>query len=71
MLLCLGCLYLARKGRWGLGCLCGALAAFTRSLGLTLLAPLALELVHEAVRGRAGGGKPLCCALSPAAAGPR
>jgi len=54
LLLSLGCLYLARKGRWGPACLCGGLAAFTRSLGLTLLAPLVLELVHDAVRNRPG-----------------
>ena len=64
LLLCLGCLYLARRGRWGLGCLCGALAAFTRSLGLTLLAPLVLELVHEHVRGRAGGRQTALRALA-------
>ena len=50
-LLCsLGCVYLARRGRWFWGGLCGAWAAFTRSLGLMLLAPLAMELVAEAVR---------------------
>lgn len=64
LLLCLGCLYLARRDRWGLGCLCGALAAFTRSLGLTLLAPLALELVRQAVRKRPRGGKTALRALS-------
>lgn len=64
LLLCLGCLYLARKGRWALGCLCGALAAFTRSLGLTLLAPLLLELVHDYARGRAGGRRTALRALA-------
>ncbi len=50
-LLCaLGCVYLARRGRWLGAGLCGAWAAFTRSLGLTLLAPLVMELVSEAVR---------------------
>lgn len=46
----LGCVYLARRGRWLPSCLCGAWAAFTRSLGLMLLAPLVLELVAEALR---------------------
>ena len=50
-LLCsLGCVYLARRGRWLLAGLCGAWAAFTRSLGLMLLVPLVMELVAEAVR---------------------
>ncbi len=49
-LLCVSCLYLARTRRWLAGCVCGGAAAFTRSLGLTLLAPLVLELVGSAVR---------------------
>ena len=51
LLLCVLCLYLARTGRWEFGCLCGAMAAFTRSLGVTLLVPLLAELVHDAVNG--------------------
>ena len=43
---CVGCLYLARKEKWVLACLLGAYAAFTRSLGITLLVPLILELVR-------------------------
>lgn len=42
------CLYWARKGKWGRSCLIGGAAAFTRSLGLTLLAPVVLELVRAA-----------------------
>lgn len=50
-LLCsLACVYLARRGHWLPAALCGAWAAFTRSLGLMLLAPLVMELVAEAVR---------------------
>ena len=49
LLLCALCLYLARSGRWLPGCLCGAMAAFTRSLGLTLFVPLVMELVRSAV----------------------
>ena len=46
LLCCMGCLYLARKEKWLPACLLGAYAAFTRSLGITLLVPLILELVH-------------------------
>ena len=46
LLCCVGCLYLARKEKWLPACLLGAYAAFTRSLGITLLVPLILELVH-------------------------
>lgn len=53
LLLCVLCLYLARTGRWGVGCLCGMMAAFTRSLGITLLVPLVMELVHSAADDRA------------------
>ena len=51
LLLCLSCLYFARTGRWTLGCLFGGLAAFTRSMGITLLVPLVMELIR-AVRIR-------------------
>ncbi len=50
LLLCALALYLARKDRWVLGCLCGGGAAFTRSLGLSLLIPLVFLLVEDAVR---------------------
>lgn len=46
LLLCLGCLLLARRGHFLLAALCGAYAAFTRSLGLTLMVPLIMELFH-------------------------
>ena len=46
LLLCVGCIYFARTGKWTLGCLLGCYAAFTRSLGATLLAPMVIELVH-------------------------
>lgn len=52
LLTSLSCVYLVRWGRWLPGCLCGFWAAFTRSLGLMLLAPLVLELVADALRGR-------------------
>lgn len=43
LLLSLACVYAARRDRWLAAGLFGALAAFTRSLGLVLLAPLVLE----------------------------
>lgn len=46
------CVYCARKDRWLCGGLLGALAAFTRSLGLVLFVPLFFELVREAVNAR-------------------
>ena len=52
LLLCALCLYLVRRKRWALGCLCGGAAAFTRSLGLSLLIPLIFLLVEDAVRTR-------------------
>ena len=38
-----GCLLNARKGRWLAAGLCGMAACFTRSLGILLLAPMAVE----------------------------
>ena len=46
LLCCVSSLYLARREKWLLACLIGAYAAFTRSLGITLLVPLVLELVR-------------------------
>lgn len=47
LLLCASCIYCARTGKWTLGCLFGGLAAFTRSLGLTLFVPLLWEWIGE------------------------
>ena len=56
-LLCaLGCLYLARREHWLAAGLCGAWAAFTRSLGLTLLAPLIMELIAVSARKKLAPG---------------
>lgn len=52
LLCCVGCLYQARKEKWFLAGLLGAYAAFTRSLGITLLVPLALELVQTALQNK-------------------
>ena len=58
ILLCAGCVYLVRKQRRVPGCLLGALAAFTRSLGIMLLAPVVFELVRRLrKRGRVGLGQ--------------
>ena len=46
LLLCLACLLLARRGHFWAAALCGAYASFTRSLGLTLIVPLVMELFH-------------------------
>ena len=64
LLLCVLCLYLARKGRWMFACLCGAMAAFTRSLGVTLLVPLAMELIRAAARGSLPRRRAPLCALA-------
>ena len=52
LLFCALCLYLARTRRWVLGCICGGAAAFTRSLGLSLLIPLIFLLVEDFIRQR-------------------
>ena len=42
-----GTVYMARTRRWFAAGVCGFLAAFTRSTGLLLLAPLGIELLEE------------------------
>ena len=54
LLLCLACVYCARRRRWYLAGLLGGLAAFTRSLGVVLLVPVLWELVADR---RAGGAR--------------
>lgn len=51
LLCCALCVYLVRRGKFGLGCLAGAYAAFTRSLGLMLFVPVIFELVSAYLRG--------------------
>lgn len=46
----LACLYLVRKEKYALGCLIGAIAAFTRSLGIILVVPVLFELVQSRAR---------------------
>ncbi len=49
-LCCLLSCYLARRGRWLGAGLAGALAAFSRSLGVLMLAPLVMEAVGAWIR---------------------
>ncbi|MCM1149938.1 MAG: hypothetical protein NC319_07650 [Butyricicoccus sp.] len=53
LLLSLLCVYFARRRQWLFSCLLGAMAAFTRSLGLALFLPVLFELVHETARSGA------------------
>lgn len=50
LLLCAACVYFARTGKWLVGCLFGALAAFTRSLGVMLFVPLFFEAIAAYTR---------------------
>ncbi|MBQ7472918.1 MAG: hypothetical protein IJS79_01045 [Oscillospiraceae bacterium] len=50
LLLCAACLAALQKRRWLLAGLFGALASFTRSLGLMLFVPLFFELVGDLLR---------------------
>ena len=50
LLCCVCCFYFARTNRWILAGIAGAGAAFTRSLGITLMVPMVLELVHAHIR---------------------
>jgi len=48
LLLTASALLAARRGRWDYAAACGALAAATRSIGLVLILPLALEAISQA-----------------------
>ncbi|MGO4370007.1 hypothetical protein AB4Z21_04265 [Paenibacillus sp. MCAF20] len=47
--LSLMCIYFVRNKKWIIGCLCGALAAYTRSPGILLAVPVAIELVRDLI----------------------
>ncbi|MEK4354742.1 hypothetical protein MKX41_28480 [Paenibacillus sp. FSL R5-0475] len=47
--LSLMCLYFVRKKEWLIGCLCGALAAYTRSPGVLLIVPVAIEFGRDLI----------------------
>ncbi|GGF90438.1 hypothetical protein GCM10010912_39480 [Paenibacillus albidus] len=49
LLLSLMCLYYVRRKNWLLGCLCGALAGFTRSPGILLAVPVAVEMARDLI----------------------
>lgn len=51
LLLSLMALYYVRQRRWLLGCLCAALAGFTRSPGILLAVPIAVELARALTAG--------------------
>ena len=51
LLLCVSCVYCARKEKWLLAGFFGALAAFTRSLGLMLFVPLFFEIAAQLLHG--------------------
>ncbi len=53
LLLGLACVYFARRRQWLFSCMLGALAAFTRSLGLALFLPVLFELVRDTARSGA------------------
>jgi hypothetical protein len=46
-MLSVACMYFSRRKRFFISCLFGALAAFTRSLGILLLVPVAMEMIRE------------------------
>ena len=52
LLLSAACLYCARREKWLLAGLFGALASFTRSLGLMLFAPVFMEMTTGLLHGR-------------------
>ena len=47
LLLALACLWAARRGRWGAAAAAGAGAALTRSIGIVLILPLAVEALQS------------------------
>ena len=64
-LLSVSCVYLARKKKWLAACAVGALAAFTRSLGLVLIVPVLMEFIHECVNGRERAWKVISVLIIP------
>lgn len=58
ILLSAGCLLLARKGKFYIAAVLGALASFTRSVGIIMLVPFVMELIlYTAKRVKAGDKK--------------
>lgn len=50
MLMCALTIYCVRTDKWLIGCLFGAYAAFTRSLGITLIVPILFEAIAGYMR---------------------
>ena len=50
LLLSVSCIYLARKKAWFPACLLGGLSAFTKSVGIILLVPVAFELIYDSLK---------------------
>lgn len=61
LLSCLACVYLMRRGKFLPACIFGALAAFTRSLGVVLIVPVLFELIAT----RAKAKKCFCLLIIP------
>lgn len=59
MLLSVACVFLLRKKQYLAACAIGGLAAFTRSLGLMLVAAAGVEYVHELVNTYKSENKPV------------
>ena len=64
LLLSAACLYAARKERWFLSGLFGALASFTRSLGLLLFVPLFMEMLTGLLHGKKSAWRGLAALLT-------
>ncbi|HCS72380.1 MAG TPA: hypothetical protein DIW17_00695, partial [Clostridiales bacterium] len=47
LLLSVSCIYFLRRKNWLIACLLAGWASFTRSLGLTLLAPILFEMIAD------------------------
>ncbi len=54
LLLCAACAYFARSGKWAAGCIMGALAAFTRSVGILTMVFLIMEAVSACIHSGEG-----------------
>ena len=52
VLCCLSCVYFVRKNKITLGCLFGGMAAFTRSLGIVLVALVLFDFIGEFIANR-------------------
>ncbi len=65
LFLCIACIYFVRTDRVWLGCLLGGFASFTRSLGVTLMVPVFLEVVHKLLNSKEVSKKTVVMKLLP------